>query len=242
MRVFIGANIENEFDTINMAAAYYGFMNRGWEIIKFKENSLPQGLSREDVVVGKIDDVKIALKNLGCIPPKELDYPEDLKDLYGRKIWREKLHNIANDESTWPVFIKPYNGKQFTGRLITSIKDLIGCGSQQVVDIWCSSPVKFVAEWRCFVCYGKVMDVRHYKGTWEKHFDPSVLKYALELYKNQPASFTVDIGLTEKGETLIVEVNDGYSVGTYGLQPHLYCKFLSARWSEMVNIPDPCRF
>ncbi len=161
MKVFIGTNFENEFDTINMAAAYYGFSNRGWEIVKFRENDLPDGLFRDELVVGRIDDVKIAIQNLGITPPGEIDYPEELSSLYGRAIWREKLHNIANDDKTWPIFIKPYNGKQFTGRLVTGIKDLIGCGRQEEVDIWCATPVNFVAEWRCFIYYDQVMDVRH---------------------------------------------------------------------------------
>jgi len=44
------------------------------------------------------------------------------------------------------------------------------------------------------------------------------------------------------GSTLLVEVNGGYIPGSYGLQRGLYAKLLSARWAELVGVPDECTF
>lgn len=47
---------------------------------------------------------------------------------------------------------------------------------------------------------------------------------------------------TDDGRTLLVEVNDGYALGCYGLQHNLYAKLLAARWAELVGVPDACPF
>ena len=50
----------------------------------------------------------------------------------------------------------------------------------------------------------------------------------------------MDFGVTDRGETRLVEVNDGFSLGCYGLEPILYARLLCARWSELVGVADEC--
>ncbi len=38
-----------------------------------------------------------------------------------------------------------------------------------------------------------------------------------------------------EGRTLVVEVNDGYALGNYGLSPLNSINFHKARWKEMVK-------
>lgn len=52
----------------------------------------------------------------------------------------------------------------------------------------------------------------------------------------------MDFGVTNTGATILVEVNDGYSLGNYGLDSLLYAKLLSARWTELTNTIDECNF
>lgn len=247
MRVFVpkGNNHlfrSNEILSENTFSAFYGFSILGWEVI-FYEGNPPEGLSREDVVLGYITQVKKAVRNLGIEPPDELDYPDEVKPYLGRKIWQGYLNEVYTNESLWPVFVKPVKGKQFDGKLITGLKDLVGLGDQEENrKIWCSEPMKFVSEYRCFVRYGKLLDVRRYKGDFRKQINFSVVEQCLADYKSQPAAFTLDFGLTEDGQTRLVEVNDGYAFGTYGLFSTDVAKMMSARWHEMVGIPDPCRY
>jgi hypothetical protein len=232
--VFIHQEILNE----NCYSAFYGFSTLGWEVV-FYEGLPPEGLSREDIVVGWISNVKLALRNLGVEPPVELDYPDSIRSYLGRKVWQTTLHTVYNDESLWPVFVKPVSGKQFTGKLITGLKDMIGLGTQEDRKIWCSDPVKFISEWRCFVRYGNLIDSKNYAGDFTVQPDFNIVRSCIESYTESPAGYTVDFGVTSSGESLLVEVNDGYSMGTYGLNPLKYARIISARWSEMVGIPDP---
>jgi len=62
-----------------------------------------------------------------------------------------------------------------------------------------------------------------------------------EVYKltlaslRKPAAFGIDFGITPDSKTLLVEVNDGRSLGNYGLAPQVYALFLQARWDEMAT-------
>lgn len=246
MRVFIPKGttqqfISKEITSENAYAAYYGFSTMGWEVV-FYEGNPPEGLSRNDVVVGFIGQVRKALENLGVRPPDEIDYPEEIRSYLGRNVWRSTLHTVYNDSNLWPVFVKPVKGKQFNGTLVTGLKDLVGLGSQEDREIWCSDPVELVSEWRCYVRYGKLLDCRRYKGDFKVSPKYDVILRCIEDYKSQPAGFGVDFGVTPDGRTLLIEANDSYAMGGYGLHFLDYAKLVSARWHELVGVPDPCLF
>ena len=226
----------------NMMNAYQGFREMGFELRHFHDNSVLRESSREDIVVGCVDTVRSRLNDFGITAP-EIDYPDELQPYLGRKVWQTKMSVINNDPDKWPVFIKPLEDKQFTGVVVRSVGDLVGCGicgADQ--DIYCSEIVDFVAEWRCFVRYGRILDVRHYRGDWRKHFDHKVIENAVRDYKSAPAGYSADFGLTSDGRTLLIEVNDGYALGCYGLFYIDYAKLLSARWAELTGTADECAF
>lgn len=147
------------------------------------------------------------------------------------------------------IFLLPMMASEkWDGRSYLSVnknpcKILISCGDEREdTEIWCSEPVKFVAEWRCFVRYGEIIDVRKYGGDWRLKYDYKIIEQALEAYKSAPKAYAMDFGLTDNDRTLLVEVNDGYSLGSYGLLSLDYAKFLSARWAEITGTKDECDF
>jgi hypothetical protein len=44
----------------------------------------------------------------------------------------------------------------------------------------------------------------------------------------------LDWGVTDTGETRLVEANDAYALGYYGLQSVLYARMIDARWEELT--------
>ena len=50
--------------------------------------------------------------------------------------------------------------------------------------------------------------------------------------------YGINFGVTSKGETLLVEVNEGYALGCYGLLPDLYVKMIITRWAELTDTLD----
>ena len=248
MRAFIQKSDEGEFISEPCYVAYFGFAQMGWEIVPFKDIP-PEGLSRQDVVVGWIGSVRTALKNLGITPPEEIDYPEEIRQYLGRRVWRSTMHTVTAQDDKWPLFVKSVKGKAIDGFVCDSIKSLVGRGAQEDFDVWCSDVVDFAAEYRCFIRYGKVMDVRRYKGDWRHALDRETVERCVKDYTSAPAAYSLDFGVARDssgrgidGRTLLVEANDGYAMGSYGLFANSYAKLISARWHELVNIPDPCQF
>lgn len=244
MKVYIRQDSEEQFASVNFFTAYDGFRKMGWEIEGFRGNEDFKCLEPDNVVVGYIGDVHRALSKLGIEIPQEVNYPDELQELLGRKIWQSRINYIASHPELWNVFVKPArHSKKFTGRLVRSAKDLIGCGDEfEDTEVYCSEAVNFVAEWRCFVRYGHILDVRKYAGDWRSHFDPRVVEKAIALYSSAPNAYALDIGLTDCDRTFVIEVNDGYSLGCYGLLSHEYAKFLATRWAQITSTSDYCNF
>lgn len=94
--------------------------------------------------------------------------------------------------------------------------------------------MEFVAEWRAYILDGTVIDVRPYAGDYHFSFDATVLDTAVTAWTDAPEAYSLDIGATQDGKTLIVEVNDGYALGSYGLSPYKYAAFLQARWQQLI--------
>jgi hypothetical protein len=242
MKVYIRQNSEGEFISVSCGVAYYAFKLLGWEINRFQSVDEIVALQPTSLVVGSISDVLDALRSLGIQPPTFIDYPEELYPFLGRKVWRSRMDALT-DSNEWGIFIKPAERcKKFTGRAIRYSQDLIKCGdlSDGAEEVWCSELVEFVAEWRCFVRYDRILGVHQYTGDWRLGFDPQVVESAVAAYKSSPAGYVIDFGLTDTGETLVVEVNDGYALGSYGLPPIYYAQLLSARWAELTDTDDCC--
>ncbi len=226
--------------------AIYGFGKLGIEVVPYSFiTEVYDQLTKDDIVVDCIQQSELALAKFGVFNPHIEDYPECLKPFLGRKVWKDTMNSIAMDEKKWSAgyFVKPIKSKAFTGKVISSIKDLIGCGAyNEDYEVLCSEPVEFIREWRCFIYYDHILDIRPYKGDWHGTYDSSRVDQMLEAFKTweqRPVACSMDIGVTKEGKTLFIECNEGYSLGAYGLEDFVYAKFLTARWFQLLNRPDP---
>jgi hypothetical protein len=134
------------------------------------------------------------------------------------------------------IFAKPVASrlKSFDGTLFSSFRDLIATAHlDDDTEIECAEPVSLVSEHRCFVLRGEAIGLRHYKGDPLVFPDSGTIQAALAAYDGCPAGCAIDFGVTREGETIVVEVNDGYAVGAYGLAPVRYAQVIAARWAEI---------
>lgn len=244
MRAFIQSNSNGEFYNVNAFVANEGFASFGWETVKYSDvNEIPD-LDPEDVVVGGIGNVRKRLELLGCVRKQgEIDYPPSLIPFLGRKIWASTVQELFEQPENWNVFIKPKDiTKKFAGKVVKEYRDFIGLLDENGdTAIWCSEIADFRTEWRCFIRYGEVLDIRPYKGAWDSKLDLTFVRNAVDAFSEAPAAYGLDVGLDREGKMKLVEINDGHSLGTYGIAPSNYARFLSARWAELTGTTDYLR-
>lgn len=221
------------------ATAQRGFEKLGVECVPFSNNELLNQSAREDVVVGGMFVMGHALSMRGITPPT-IDYPESLSCFLGRRVWATTVGEIQ--ERDLPVFVKPLGEKELPGIVAGKMSDLdeyYAHGNDY--QVLCSEPVKFVSEWRLFVRYGELLDIRCYRGDLQKWCDVDVVNEVIGAYAAAPdalAGCSIDLGVAADGRTLLVEVNDGFALGCYGMDSVGYALLLSARWAQLVGAED----
>lgn len=74
--------------------------------------------------------------------------------------------------------------------------DFIGLiNEEKPTKVFCSEIINFKAEFRCFIRYKKILDIRRYKGDWDKPINLEVVLNAIDDFKTQPKAFALDFGL-----------------------------------------------
>ena len=239
----------------NIANAMYGFRELGAEIIPYhKLDDIYDMVEQSDIVLDYIQQCDAVFGKFN-VDPKIPDYPQVLREYLGRKVWKDTINSISSDEKKWSAgnFVKPVKSKVFTGKIISSINDLVGCGSSyENYDVIVSEPIDIVAEWRCFILYDRIADVRPYGSVSQAgyrgylyHYDSAVLQGMLNTFvkwEERPMACAMDICTVKDGRTLLVELNDAYALGSYGLPSLIYAKMISARWSQLLKRRDEYYF
>lgn len=237
MPAFILKPDETAF-SLNRQAALVGFTARGEDVRLFEPDEFDElPLTEGDVLVGGIGYVRRAFKRLGYAVPDLEAVPASLAEFAGRKTWRGPLIEARRAvERGEALFIKPLPSqpKSFNGQPLREFADLLATAhlpDETIVD--CAELTPFISEYRTFVMHGEIIGFRPYKGDPLVFPQPDVVRTAVAAYENAPAGYALDVGVVEDGRTLLVEVNDGYAVGAYGLAPIRYAAMIAARWSEL---------
>lgn len=235
MRAFLRKNSRGELYDYHMQMAYEGFRSLGETEFYATVHALREN-DPAAVIVGSYADLNWLFRDWGITLPT-LDYPEELHSFLGRKIWTSTLFTVINDPKKWGVFVKPLTEtRRFTGTVLTETKDLVKLGGMVTdLDIWCSERVDFRSEWRVYVCDGEPVGLYWYKGDWRIQPSIDTIEQAVAAYRSAPQGYAIDFGIDASGQTLLVEVNDGYGLGNYGLRPPAYAELLAARWTEITR-------
>ncbi len=230
----------------------YWFWQRGYEVIPFHAEQLHEGdldndLIRnidETIVYGSVGIVRDAIRRAGRPDPKNLDFPDELQTFVGRAISESTMGEIQllaqRKSDRLPVHIKPRDQhKLFTGKVIHTFRDLIalsGIPSEQPIIV--QEVVKMTSEWRASILRGKVLNIAHYSGNGLQFPDPELITQAVAAFASAPIGYSTDWAVTEDGRTVLIEVNDGFALGNYGLSGHLYTALIECRWRELMGLQD----
>lgn len=221
-------------------SAYMGFKERGAKVILI-EDIMEVPASKEHMVVGFVQDTNRYLTKLGGQPLKALNIPDELISFAGRNINVMTMGEFKQDR-TLPIFVKPGGLSKeysdiFTAGVITkeSSRQNFFNGVPDAYPVLVSEVVDFVSEYRCYVIDGQLKGIKHYLGDIRVFPNVKVIDAAISEYKTQPAGYAIDFGITSDGRTLLVEVNDGFSLGNYGLSDMDYSTLLVKRWYQIMR-------
>jgi hypothetical protein len=229
-----------------MKDLYDEFIRRGYDVELFTEKSIYRkrlNLKPTTMVAGDIPVVLCALKQLVVKIPLPNDYPQSLRPYLKRKVWEstvDRIRSLIYNADFRPFFAKPKDRlKRFTGRVFESYDDLRFIYQvSKKTGVYCSEVVEWLCESRVFVLHGEVIGIRHYSGDAGLEPDTAVVTEAvgvLEASGQAMAAYAIDFGILKNGETALVELNDGFSVGSYGLEPENYADLTMTRWLELMQ-------
>jgi len=218
-------------------------IDMGFTIIPFDGDDLENTLQNKhvnkdtDVCIGSVEACNSFFEMCEVKPPKYIGYPNELKPFLGREIKTIKYSELGNN---FPYFVKPATDvKLFTGDVITKEKyveylsTVYGCKPDTM--LYQSEIVNFISEYRAFVHEGKITGMKNYIGDFMVIPDKNVINDMVSSYKSSPIAYTLDVGLTDDGKTLLVEVNDMWAIGSYGLNGKDYALACVRRFKEILN-------
>ncbi|WP_426753828.1 ATP-grasp domain-containing protein [Myxococcus sp. Y35] len=229
-----------------MRALLDELLARGIPVETFTEKRLSRGqlpLARDVLVAGDVPTVLGALRQLGIDAPETQDYPPSLSPFLHRRVWRSTVRQLTADVlygSVPPVFAKPRGRrKRFTGHVFARADDLLYLERASAsTDILCSEVVRWLSEYRAFVVRGDIVGIRNYGGDPSQRVDEESVRQAIQCLESAgegTAGYAVDFGVLEPGQTALVEWNDGFSLGAYGLERGPYTDLTLARWLELTQ-------
>jgi hypothetical protein len=241
---YVLSDAEGKPYSANGAVAAQGFKHLGYTVRWFTRDELPQlDVQWDTPVVAGVGTVLKALQKLGIEPPVHQTLPAVLAPFFGRKCWRSTLGELRQ-EGVFPVFLKPYEDtKRFTGFVAKSAADIDAIPSHTGDEtlapdyaVLAQEPVCFRSEWRTFVLRGRVVGTALHTGDPTLFPNAHIIRQTIAAYDPPLAGYSADFGVTDDGRTLLIEINEGYSLGSGHLKANQYADLLRSRWEEMTEM------
>jgi hypothetical protein len=182
------------------------------------------------------------------------DYPPEIADLLRRRTWSGALEDLIRGPAgrQRPLFVKVgvaqrVQADAFASQLVASLDVVLAVSKTGPrTRVLCSEPVDWIAEWRVFVCEGRILDAALYAPALERVdqarpemlIDFAVAEDAVQRLGGSPsgiAGYALDLGVLRGGETALIELNDGLALAGYGLPAPAYIDLHRARWRELMR-------
>lgn len=227
-------------------AAHEGALYKGYDVIFFEEiQEVPA--SRDILLIACVEDTEVFFKRLDIDVPNSIEIFSYLKEheLVKRRIFFGDLESFISRPYNKPKFIKPrYKVKGFPSGVIknaaseTNKKLLLGEFDPEM-EVMISEVVDFRSEYRVYVNGRKgILGMKHYQGNPLIFPNIEFIYNAINVcnkFTDFPITFTIDVGILPDGSCEVVEIQDAWSIGAYGLDGEIYIDFLLARWKQLMR-------
>ena len=223
-------DIPHHFDC---ACAMYGAIDLGlyYTLVSFEDvkNGKFDSLIKNNLFVGSVEFMTEVFNRVGIeqprLPINNLRPYEEMK--------------LKDFKYEYPVFIKPKSIKAFTGFVVDDYsKSMLNTWDKEL-DIIIQQMIKLGSEWRFYVFRNKIVDIRHYSGRMDINLIGAVNNFNKlddSTFKNFPETFVMDIGFYNDSDSYtIIEFNDMWAIGNYGVPNDLYVRMLKDRYFDIIK-------
>ena len=235
MKAYVQAQ-HNQWLNDNCYTVWYGLTRMGYEVHPFSMDDIPTDITRNTVVHGGINTIRRIFTQLGVEQPP-IHNPQDYLPQYCNREFISTTMGQMKGLDKYPYFIKPeVDHKLFTGFVVSN--EILKLRLRNISDdtkVLVSEVINMVSEYRCFINQGKLVGSKNYTGDFTKNIDYDMVENAIKDYKDQPISYSLDFAVTDDDKTTLIEINDGFALGSYGLNPITYTKMIINRWNEITD-------
>lgn len=197
----------------------------------------------EAIPVGSVSFVRAwaAMQGLETVLARQWPgcYPSTVYKHLRRSVWSAHLDEARALFRDRPLFVKPAlfaDIKAFTGQLVSGPEPSEMTRQPGDMHVWCAPPARWVTEFRVYVTHGRMVGCARYDDGDNDVSGPDLpaVQGMIADFRDAPAGYGLDVGITPHGETTLIEVNDGWALGFYtGCDPDAYRTLLDARWRQI---------
>jgi hypothetical protein len=239
--IYIQSNNEktlpHHFDA---ACAMYGAIETGKEYRLTSYDEVASGkfdsLIKSNLFVGSVEFMREVFKRIGLNDVRVHENSNRESEIITLK---EALTRAKRGEK---LFIKPLEIKLFTGFVLDNMiySCIEGLPADTKVLAYKPFESELLSEWRIYVHRGQIVDSRNYSGDFmlspDYHF---AIKEILRKNEGKfPIAYTIDIGILGEykfPENVVVEYNDMWAIGNYGIPNDIYLRLLRDRYFEIIS-------
>lgn len=218
------------------ATAMYGAIETGqdYKLVTFEEiaSGRYDFLLKSNLAVGSVEFMKLIFERLHL---KDVRVPVNSN----RTHCVDTLGGIKRSVQLGNKhFIKPFDIKLFTGFIIDRMQypSLNGIPDETPVMVYEPFKYPIESEWRCYVLNNRVEYIANYSGDFLVNINGTYLQKVIADNKSTfPSAYTIDIGVLSNDENVVIEFNDMWAIGNYGVPNDLYLRMLRERYFEIVR-------
>lgn len=233
--IYIQSNSERTLPHhADAASALYGAIDSclDYKLISFEDIPKFKNLIKTNLFVGSTEFMREVFKQVNKDPrlPLNSDRPH-IEQTLG-----EVRERILNGEE---LFIKPKQLKLFTGLVLTpqwinSVKEF-----PDDTEVLVYNTIKNItSEWRLYIHHHKIIDSKNYSGNFKDQPSYIFAEEIVNTYKSKmPCAYTMDVGKSVefRYHSFVVEFNDMWAIGNYGLSNDIYLRMLRDRYFEIMK-------
>ena len=234
----IGNDIVHDFSfELIQSKKYWDWLGKNEISIRYTNEVIPERIAYDNYIpIGSVEFVSEYLRRFYPMSERML-YPLNVPDMLipfaGRRV--KDIHTIKDlycfHDSEYVFRKNNYKIKDDRNGLYL-MKD---SGLHNLIGFQVSDRIDIESEWRVFVFHDEIQHISNYSGDPLLMPDVTRIRNMVDAYKDEsPVAYTLDVGINNNGNTIIIECHRFFSCGLYGFSDYSKIPYMfSQTWFQM---------